>query len=106
MSAIALTLMETDRLNAFSLLNRLAVEAGACSFGVASVAEMTSACGSLPPMEELAKFPYAVSVGYRLSDAIMESDCTAHISSSQSSQKYDVRVFVRNISLHRSQTFT
>ena len=65
--------METDRLNASSLLNRLSVEAGACSFGVASVEAMKSSAECPPPMTELGRFPYAVSVGYRLSDAIMES---------------------------------
>lgn len=65
--------MGTDKPNSFSHLTRLAEDAGGCSFGVASVEAMKKPVECPPPMEELARFPYAVCVGYRLSDAVIES---------------------------------
>jgi epoxyqueuosine reductase len=57
----------------FLLLERVARDAGACSFGVASVERMRLNSAASPPSEELARFPYAVCVGCRLSDSIMDS---------------------------------
>jgi len=63
-------IMAADTENAFSVLKRTALDFGACCFGVASVEKMKS---SLPPAEEMADFPYAVSIGWRLSDYIIDS---------------------------------
>ncbi len=56
-----------------SLLERTAMDGGACCFGVASVARMKSGSSELPAAKELLDFPYALSIGLRLSDSILES---------------------------------
>jgi epoxyqueuosine reductase QueG len=56
----------------FNELKEIARRLGATSFGVASVEAMRRA-GLECPTPELLRLPRAISVGYRLSDAIMES---------------------------------
>ena len=56
----------------FAELKQIAQRLGATSFGVASVEAMLAA-GLECPAPELARFPRAISVGFRLSDAIIES---------------------------------
>ncbi len=69
----AWTPMSKESEEAFSILERVAMNAGACSFGVASVEEMRSRSSRLPAAEELARSRHAISIGCRLSDSIMES---------------------------------
>jgi len=56
----------------FAELKEIARRLGATSFGVASVKAMRAA-GFECPAAELARLPRAISVGFRLSDAVMES---------------------------------
>ena len=56
----------------FAELKETARRLGATSFGVASV-EAMQAAGLECPAPELAHLPRAISVGYRLSDAVMET---------------------------------
>jgi len=56
----------------FADLKQIAQRLGATSFGVASVEAML-ATGLECPAPELARLPRAISVGFRLSDAIIES---------------------------------
>ena len=56
----------------FHELAGIARSLGAASFGVADVKEV-SKDGHFPPEELCTHFPYAVSAGFRLSDAIMET---------------------------------
>jgi len=56
----------------FADLKQVAQRLGATSFGVASVEAMLAA-GLECPAPELARLPRAISVGFRLSDAIIES---------------------------------
>ena len=58
-----------DNFNELALIAR---RLGAAAFGVADVGRM-KADGLKPPVEELMKYPYGVSVGFRLSDALMET---------------------------------
>jgi epoxyqueuosine reductase len=65
--------MESSTKDAFSLLERVALDAGASSFGVASVEKMSLGSSIPPPAGEVAGFRHAVSIGCRLSDSIMDS---------------------------------
>jgi epoxyqueuosine reductase QueG len=56
----------------FDELDDIAGSLGATSFGVADMSEVLSA-GSAPPADECARFRYGISVGYRLSDALIET---------------------------------
>ena len=56
----------------FNELAAIARRLGAAAFGVADVERM-KADGLKPPIEELTQFSYGVSVGFRLSDALMET---------------------------------
>ncbi len=65
--------MTKGKEDVFSFLERVALDAGACSFGVASVERMKSSSPDLPPVAELGNFGYAVCIGCRLCDHIIDS---------------------------------
>ncbi len=61
-----------EKENNLNKLADIARSLGATSFGAADMREAAKA-GNAPPADECARFHYAVSVGYRLSDALMET---------------------------------